>query len=168
MIRARGKSKEAVIEAERIRDLLFGYVKDWKQPEFEEVDYSKLNRNIHFQEALQGRKACLDRASKCVALDCPAFIRHVRIILSNLSMQGTNRLQFAMYHEEYRLQEAIDDLKKRTSDQNLALLPDYEQRIDVLKELSFIDEESRVQLKGRVACEVRLLSIYIELKRNHI
>jgi antiviral helicase SKI2 len=40
------------------------------------------------------------------------------------------------------------------SDQNLALLPDYEQRIDVLKELGFIDENSNVELKGRVACEV--------------
>ena len=71
-----------------------------------------------------------------------------------------------MYHEEYRLQDAIDDLKRRTSDQNLALLPDYEQRIDVLKELSFIDEDSRVQLKGRVACEVRLPSSYIGLKKK--
>jgi len=40
------------------------------------------------------------------------------------------------------------------SDQNLELLPDYEQRIDVLKELEFIDGNGNVQLKGRVACEV--------------
>ena len=85
MIRERGRSKEAVVEVERIRDLLFSYAKDWKQPEFEEVDYSKLNRNIHFQEVLQGQKACLDRALKCVALDCPTFIRHVSTIPSSLS-----------------------------------------------------------------------------------
>jgi len=42
------------------------------------------------------------------------------------------------------------------SDQNLDLIPDYEQRIEVLKELKFIDDNSTVQLKGRVACEVRL------------
>lgn len=41
------------------------------------------------------------------------------------------------------------------SDQNLQLLPDYEQRIAVLKDLGFIDENSRVELKGKVACEVR-------------
>jgi antiviral helicase SKI2 len=41
------------------------------------------------------------------------------------------------------------------SDQNLDLIPDYEQRIEVLKELNFINENSTVQLKGRVACEVR-------------
>lgn len=56
------------------------------------------------------------------------------------------------------MQEAIDNLKRHTSDQNLALLPDYEQRISVLKDLSFIDEESRVQLKGRVACEINSAS----------
>lgn len=41
------------------------------------------------------------------------------------------------------------------SDQNLQLLPDYEQRIAVLKDLKFIDKDSRIQLKGKVACEVR-------------
>ncbi|EOD49113.1 Helicase [Neofusicoccum parvum] len=38
--------------------------------------------------------------------------------------------------------------------QNLQLLPDYEQRISVLKDLGFIDEKSRVELKGKVACEI--------------
>ena len=37
---------------------------------------------------------------------------------------------------------------------NLELLPDYNQRVQVLKELSFIDEKSIVQIKGRVACEI--------------
>ena len=45
-------------------------------------------------------------------------------------------------------------LKEAISDQNLELIPDYEQRIGVLKELKFIDENSTVLLKGRVACEV--------------
>lgn len=45
-------------------------------------------------------------------------------------------------------------LKEAISDQNLELIPDYEQRIEVLKELKFIDENSTVLLKGRVACEV--------------
>jgi len=40
------------------------------------------------------------------------------------------------------------------SDQNLELLPDYEQRVAVLKELGFINEHGNVELKGRVACEV--------------
>jgi antiviral helicase SKI2 len=48
----------------------------------------------------------------------------------------------------------IASLKLALSDQNLELLPDYEQRIGVLAELRFIDENQTVQLKGRVACEV--------------
>jgi antiviral helicase SKI2 len=45
------------------------------------------------------------------------------------------------------------------SDQNLELLPDYEQRIAVLKDLGFIDENGNVELKGRVACEVLQIAI---------
>jgi antiviral helicase SKI2 len=53
------------------------------------------------------------------------------------------------------LRANIGNLKMAISDQNLDLIPDYEQRIEVLKELKFINENSTVQLKGRVACEVR-------------
>jgi len=59
-----------------------------------------------------------------------------------------------MVHEVYTIQENIAELKMKISDQNLQLLPDYNQRIEVLKELGFIDDTMRVQLKGRVACEV--------------
>jgi antiviral helicase SKI2 len=59
-----------------------------------------------------------------------------------------------MRNEEYTLSTAIEQLKQLISDQNLQLLPDYEQRVAVLKELAFIDENCAVQLKGRVACEI--------------
>ena len=52
------------------------------------------------------------------------------------------------------LRENINLLKAAISDQNLELIPDYEQRVEVLKELQFIDANSTVLLKGRVACEV--------------
>jgi antiviral helicase SKI2 len=48
----------------------------------------------------------------------------------------------------------IAELQRTISDQNLELLPDYEQRVQVLKLLSYVDDKSTVQLKGRVACEV--------------
>lgn len=53
------------------------------------------------------------------------------------------------------LRANIDRLRLAISDQNLELIPDYEQRIGVLQELNFIDSNSVVLLKGRVACEVR-------------
>jgi antiviral helicase SKI2 len=45
-------------------------------------------------------------------------------------------------------------LKVTISDQNLELLPDYQQRIQVLQQLNYIDDQGTVQLKGRVACEI--------------
>jgi antiviral helicase SKI2 len=59
-----------------------------------------------------------------------------------------------MEHDEWQVKENISQLRQLMSDQNLQLLPDYEQRIHVLRDLGFVDEESRVQLKGKVACEV--------------
>lgn len=53
------------------------------------------------------------------------------------------------------MEAELQELKMALSDQNLELLPDYEQRTAVLKELQYIDEASTVLLKGRVACEVR-------------
>jgi antiviral helicase SKI2 len=45
-------------------------------------------------------------------------------------------------------------LEHNLSELNLDLLPDYHQRVDVLKELGFVDHEAIVQIKGRVACEI--------------
>lgn len=59
-----------------------------------------------------------------------------------------------MCHDQWLIKEHISQLMQTLSDQNLQLLPDYEQRIQVLKDLQFIDEGSRILLKGKVACEV--------------
>jgi len=63
-------------------------------------------------------------------------------------------MQYQAMHSQKVLQQRIKELKAALSDQNLELIPDYEQRIDVLKELRFVDENATVLLKGRVACEV--------------
>ncbi len=67
---------------------------------------------------------------------------------------AANPQQFAMRHDEWLIKENISQLRQLMSDQNLQLLPDYEQRLEVLKDLGFIDNDSRVELKGKVACEV--------------
>lgn len=59
-----------------------------------------------------------------------------------------------MCHDQWLIKEHIAQLKQSLSDQNLQLLPDYEQRVQVLKELGFIDDVTRIQLKGKVACEI--------------
>lgn len=58
------------------------------------------------------------------------------------------------------LRSNIADLRLATSDQNLELVPDYEQRVEVLKELKFLEANSTVSLKGRVACEVGPLVLH--------
>lgn len=56
------------------------------------------------------------------------------------------------------LKASIASLKLAISDQNLELIPDYEQRIAVLQDLKFIDANDTVLLKGRVACEINSAS----------
>ena len=48
----------------------------------------------------------------------------------------------------------VAELEHNLSDLNLELLPDYHQRIEVLKVLDFIDSDTVVKIKGRVACEI--------------
>lgn len=52
------------------------------------------------------------------------------------------------------LAEKVADLEHKMSDKNLLLLPEYEQRLRVLKDLEFVEETNTVKLKGRVACEL--------------
>lgn len=52
------------------------------------------------------------------------------------------------------MEASLTSMKLALSDQNLELLPDYESRVQVLKRLRFIDDNSTVLLKGRVACEI--------------
>lgn len=59
-----------------------------------------------------------------------------------------------MCHDQWLIKDHISQLQQALSNQNLQLLPDYEQRIEVLKELEFIDDAARIQLKGKVACEI--------------
>ena len=53
-----------------------------------------------------------------------------------------------------QIQKEYRQLQFLLSDESLQLLPEYQQRIDVLRALKYIDESKTVQLKGRVACEM--------------
>lgn len=56
--------------------------------------------------------------------------------------------------KQKELKDNIESLQSILSDENLELLPDYEQRLRVLHSLGFIDDNNNVVLKGRVACEI--------------
>ncbi|GAA6061400.1 hypothetical protein JCM10212_000660 [Sporobolomyces blumeae] len=101
----------------------------------EEADWSKV-RGLEFREALERR----DQLKK---------------ELDFLAVEEEDLKEpYETLHVERTLEDKIAGLRMALSEQNLELLPDYEQRIDVLKELKFIDENSTVLLKGRVACEI--------------
>ncbi|XP_033732664.1 helicase SKI2W-like [Pecten maximus] len=72
---------------------------------------------------------------QCV--NCPRFQEHFSQLSNNMKLK-----------EEYMR------LKFLLSDESLQLLPEYQQRIEVLKALNYIDANNTVQLKGRVACEI--------------
>lgn len=61
---------------------------------------------------------------------------------------------YAQLQQRETIKRDIESLNRLISDENLELLPDYEQRLRVLEELGFIDEHQNVVLKGRVACEI--------------
>lgn len=108
----------------------------WTSNAWDEQDWTKVN-DLRVRELLAERQMVAQKAQSAKCLDCPDFVKH-----------------FSMQHDEWLIKEHIDSLKMLMSDQNLSLLPDYQQRTEVLKDLGFIDEESRVQLKGKVACEI--------------
>ncbi|EPT03462.1 hypothetical protein FOMPIDRAFT_1158982 [Fomitopsis schrenkii] len=125
------KNMEEAIQA------LSGVLKQWLQSDsIPEVDWSRM-RSLDFQETLRSRNERAKRLAIAQCTSCPDFDDH-----------------YLQIHAENTLRANIAELRRALSDQNLELIPDYEQRIAVLQELKFIDENSTVLLKGRVACEI--------------
>jgi antiviral helicase SKI2 len=78
-------------------------------------------------------------ASQSPCLTCPALQTHVALAVKVRDVA-----------------EELRHLKSELSNENLALFPDLSARLDVLRALGYISEESNdaVELKGRVACEI--------------
>ncbi|XP_045502663.1 helicase SKI2W [Colias croceus] len=60
--------------------------------------------------------------------------------------------EFAIVYERKQAERKRDKYKRLLSFESLALYPDYQGRLLVLRELNYIDEHDSVILKGRVAC----------------
>lgn len=148
-------SAECDAEAAKFAEDLSKNYEPWEYPQWDELDWSRI-KELTTRDILEYRKQEAVKAQRVHALECPNFFKHVSS--DNCTFEGfpANQAKFAMRHDEWLIKENITQLRQLMSDQNLQLLPDYEQRIAVLKDLGFIDENSRVELKGKVACEVRL------------
>ncbi|KAF9245735.1 ATP-dependent RNA helicase [Melanogaster broomeanus] len=126
--------KSPILEAMAALELV---VTDWiAAGTVSEVDWSRM-RTLEFQEALRARNEISKRLQEYECTLCEHFDDH-----------------YVQIHGHRVLRSKIATLKDAISEQNLDLIPEYEQRIEVLKELNFINENQTVQLKGRVACEI--------------
>ncbi|KAK6463437.1 NUC185 domain-containing protein [Scheffersomyces coipomensis] len=106
------------------------------QFQWEELELGK-SASINLHNTVIEKNNILTKLDITLAFYCAEFKEHYQII-----------------HKIDTLQTEIDHLNRLISDENLDLLPDYEQRLQVLGELGFIDEQQNVVLKGRVACEI--------------
>ncbi|KAI1080116.1 antiviral helicase [Whalleya microplaca] len=121
---------------QKAKDRMLNICKTWESELWNEVSFAKI-RSLPLQEIMEKRRQEEADINMTATLGCPNFLKH-----------------FAMCHDQWLIKEHISSLRQALSDQNLQLLPDYEQRIQVLKDLSFIDSDARIQLKGKVACEI--------------
>ncbi|TKA63992.1 hypothetical protein B0A55_10121 [Friedmanniomyces simplex] len=109
----------------------------WTSSTWNELDYYKWLKEMSIRTLLDERAKAANIVQSCACIHCPDFPKH-----------------YAMEHDVWVIKDNISSIRQLMSDQNLQLLPDYQQRINVLKDLGFIDENSRVELKGKVACEI--------------
>jgi antiviral helicase SKI2 len=61
---------------------------------------------------------------------------------------------YTLMRNQQQLKERVKQLKYELSDAALQQMPDFQQRIEVLQHVGYIDTDLVVQLKGRVACEI--------------
>ncbi|XP_062604203.1 superkiller complex protein 2-like [Saccostrea cucullata] len=94
-------------------------------------------RDIELVEQFRALHLIEDSFKSYQCINCPHFTEH-----------------FEEHGRNTRLKDEYKRLKFLLSDESLALLPEYQQRVQVLKHLNYIDENGAVQLKGRVACEI--------------
>ncbi|CAG9834639.1 unnamed protein product [Diabrotica balteata] len=62
--------------------------------------------------------------------------------------------QFWIVFSRKFLEEKKKDLEFQLSNASLSLYPDYENRIELLRRLNYVDGQNKIQLKGYVACEI--------------
>jgi len=92
-------------------------------------------------------------------LDLVQDVRRFQYLANSLPM--FNCVHDPLFEENFRrlrentmVRNEYQRLKTVLSDDNLSLLPEYQQRVEVLRKLGYVNDSGVVQLKGRVACEL--------------
>lgn len=77
--------------------------------------------------------------------------------------------RFKGHRRKKKMEEEIADITYKLSDQSLFFLPEYQQRVQVLRALGHVDEDNRIKMKGKVACEIKTQEILLtELIFNNL
>ncbi|GJQ84402.1 tst [Trypoxylus dichotomus] len=69
--------------------------------------------------------------------------------------------QFTAVYKRRSLEEEKRHLMFSLSNASLSLYPDYESRINLLKELKYVDNQNQITMKGRVACGMGMNELII-------
>ncbi|XP_068780020.1 superkiller complex protein 2 isoform X2 [Struthio camelus] len=90
------------------------------------------------------------------AVEAAARARDLAATLASFQCVRSPRFaqQFARLAARQELLEQVEQLRFLLSDQSLLLLPEYHQRVEVLRALGYVDGAGAVRLPGRVACEM--------------
>ncbi|XP_057289644.1 SKI2 subunit of superkiller complex protein-like [Hydractinia symbiolongicarpus] len=108
--------------------------------------------NIDFIENLKRLEKLESNMLTYSCLECTSFSEHFNLMRANM-----------------KVREDVSQLELRLSDESLELIEEYNQRIEVLKELNYVDKDKNLQHKGRVAFEVSTEGMMItELLINNI
>ncbi|CAJ0757595.1 15002_t:CDS:10 [Entrophospora sp. SA101] len=100
-------------------------------------DWSKI-RMFEFRLNLDEKAQLMNKIDSFQCIKCPELNEH-----------------YGLIHEIMSLGKKLDELLHTITGENLELMPEYEQRIEVLKSLKYIDEKtSVVQLRGQIACKI--------------
>ncbi|KAL7296485.1 hypothetical protein TKK_0009926 [Trichogramma kaykai] len=90
-----------------------------------------------------------------------SFIQQLFELRNSISKINNFEEEFDKVFKYKELQLKKIDLLKKLSDEYLSNYPEYVSRVQVLRELKYIDHEDRVTLKGRVALEMGTYEILI-------
>lgn len=101
----------------------------------------------------------LIRDLKIQDMDLVTDLQKMQTIRDNISSMACISMldfknQFTIVYQQMKLQAELEHTQFLMSENSLTFLPDYHKRIDVLRNLRYIDDNNTVQLKGRVACEM--------------
>lgn len=122
---------QAINEAHDQITTILKFITKW-----DEVSLTRVNQ-LSLYEIFETHRNLLNEISNNQDLYCPNF-----------------KVHFMQYLGKDNIESKISSLQNLISDENLELLPDYEQRLTVLRHYQFIDDQHNVLLKGRVACEI--------------